>query len=58
MLEGLRTGWGAIAGTPEVVIEQIRDYEQAGVEELMLEWFPADDIEGAQAFATDVLSRL
>jgi F420-dependent oxidoreductase-like protein len=58
VLEGLRTGWGAIAGTPEVVIEQIRDYEQAGVEELMLEWFPADDIEGAQAFATDVLSQL
>jgi alkanesulfonate monooxygenase SsuD/methylene tetrahydromethanopterin reductase-like flavin-dependent oxidoreductase (luciferase family) len=58
VLEGLRTGWSAIAGTPEVVIEQIRAYEQAGVEELMLEWFPADDVEGAQAFATDVLSRL
>ena len=57
-LETLRTEWGAIAGSPEVAIEQIRAYEQAGVEELMLEWFPADDVEGAKAFATDVLSRL
>jgi len=57
-LETLRTEWGAIAGSPEIAIEQIRAYEQAGVEELMLEWFPADDVEGAEAFATDVLSRL
>jgi alkanesulfonate monooxygenase SsuD/methylene tetrahydromethanopterin reductase-like flavin-dependent oxidoreductase (luciferase family) len=57
-LETLRTEWGAIAGPPEVVIEQIQAYEQAGVEELMLEWFPADDVEGAEAFATNVLSRL
>jgi F420-dependent oxidoreductase-like protein len=57
-LETLRTGWGAIAGSPEVVIEQIRAYEQAGVEELMLEWLDANDVEGAEAFAKDVLSRL
>ena len=57
-LETLRTGWSAIAGPPEVVIEQIRAYEQAGVEELMLEWFDPDDIESAEAFATDVLSSL
>src|SRR5918995_6039223 len=57
-LEALRTGWGAIAGSPEVAIEQIRSYEQAGVEELMLEWFDLDDIESAEAFATDVLLRL
>ena len=58
ILEILRTEWGAIAGSPEIAIEQIRAYEQAGVEELMLEWFPADDVEGAEAFATTVLSRL
>ena len=57
-LETLRTEWGAIAGPPEVVIEQIHAYEQAGVEELMLEWFDLDDIESAEAFATDVLLRL
>src|SRR5215210_2587430 len=49
-LETLRTEWCAIAGPPEVVIEQIRAYEQAGVEELMLEWFDPDDIESAEAF--------
>jgi F420-dependent oxidoreductase-like protein len=57
-LETLRTGWGAIAGSPEVVIEQIRAYEQAGVEELMLVCLDANDVEGAEAFAKDVLSRL
>jgi F420-dependent oxidoreductase-like protein len=57
-LETLRTEWGAIAGPPEVVIEQIHAYEQAGVEELMLEWFDLDDIESAEAFATDVLLHL
>jgi len=57
-LETLRTEWGAIAGPPEVVVEQIHAYEQAGVEELMLEWFDLDDIESAEAFATDVLLRL
>jgi alkanesulfonate monooxygenase SsuD/methylene tetrahydromethanopterin reductase-like flavin-dependent oxidoreductase (luciferase family) len=56
-LETLRTEWGAIAGPPEVVIEQIHAYEQAGVEELMLEWFELDDIESAEAFATNVLLR-
>jgi F420-dependent oxidoreductase-like protein len=57
-LETLRTEWGAIAGPPEVVIEQIHALEQAGVEELMLEWFDLEDIESAEAFATDVLLRL
>jgi alkanesulfonate monooxygenase SsuD/methylene tetrahydromethanopterin reductase-like flavin-dependent oxidoreductase (luciferase family) len=57
-LETLRSEWGAIAGPPEVVIEQIHAYEQAGVEELMLEWFDLDDIESAEAFATDVLLHL
>ena len=57
-LEILRTEWGAIAGSPEDVIEQIHAYEQAGVEELMLEWFELDDIESAEAFAREVLARL
>jgi alkanesulfonate monooxygenase SsuD/methylene tetrahydromethanopterin reductase-like flavin-dependent oxidoreductase (luciferase family) len=57
-LETLRTEWGAIAGPPEVVIEQIHALEQAGVEELMLEWFDLEDIESAEAFATDILLRL
>lgn len=58
VLETLRTEWGAIAGPPEVVVEQIQAYQQAGVEELMLEWFELDDIESAEIFAADVLSRL
>lgn len=58
VLKALRTEWGAIAGSAEVAIEQIRAYEQAGVEELMLQWLDADDVGGAEAFAKDVLSHL
>ena len=57
-LETLRTEWGAIAGSPDDVIGQIQAYEQAGVEELMLEWFDLEDIESAEVFARDVLSKL
>jgi alkanesulfonate monooxygenase SsuD/methylene tetrahydromethanopterin reductase-like flavin-dependent oxidoreductase (luciferase family) len=36
-LETIRTEWGAVAGSPEVVIEQIQAYARAGVEELILQ---------------------
>lgn len=48
----------AIAGTPDMVIEQIKTYAQAGAEELMLQWFDTDDIDGLRAFAGSVLPRL
>jgi F420-dependent oxidoreductase-like protein len=44
-----------IVGTPEMVIEQIKQYAEAGVEELMLQWFFLDDIEGLRDFAETVL---
>jgi F420-dependent oxidoreductase-like protein len=58
VLETLRTEWGAVAGSPEVVVEQIRAYGRAGAEELMLQWFDVDDVDGAEAFARYVLPRL
>ena len=47
-----------IVGTPDMVLEQIQTYARAGVEELMLQWFDLDDIDGLRAFARSVLPRL
>ena len=47
-----------IVGTPDKVLQQIQTYANAGVEELMLQWFDLDDIDGLRAFARSVLPRL
>ncbi len=46
-----------VAGTPEMIAEQIARDAAAGVEELMLQWFDLDDLEGLRAFAAGVLPR-
>lgn len=45
----------SIVGTPDMIVEQIRAYGRSGVEELMLQWFDFDDLDGLQAFARSVL---
>lgn len=47
-----------IVGTPDMCIEQIKTFEAAGVQELMLQWFDLDDIDGLRAFAESVLPAL
>jgi alkanesulfonate monooxygenase SsuD/methylene tetrahydromethanopterin reductase-like flavin-dependent oxidoreductase (luciferase family) len=47
-----------IVGTADMILEQIKAYAAAGVEELMLQWFDLDDIDGLRAFAKSVLPRL
>ena len=47
-----------IVGSADEVVAQIRTYAEAGVEELMLQWFELDDIDGLRAFAAQVLPRL
>ena len=47
-----------IVGTPDMILEQIKAYAAAGVEELMLQWFDLDDIDGLRAFAKSVLLHL
>ena len=49
---------GTIVGTPDMIIEQINAYSKVGVDELILQWFDLDDIDGLRAFATSVLPRL
>jgi alkanesulfonate monooxygenase SsuD/methylene tetrahydromethanopterin reductase-like flavin-dependent oxidoreductase (luciferase family) len=47
-----------LIGTPDMLVEQIGAYAAAGAEELMLQWFEMDDIDGLRDFATSVLPRL
>ncbi len=42
----------------DVLIQTIKAYEEAGVEELMLQWFDTDNIDGLRAFAENVLHKL
>jgi alkanesulfonate monooxygenase SsuD/methylene tetrahydromethanopterin reductase-like flavin-dependent oxidoreductase (luciferase family) len=50
-----REARGAVAGTPDAVIEQISAYEAAGADEIMLQWLAMDDIEGLRSLASTVL---
>jgi F420-dependent oxidoreductase-like protein len=47
-----------LIGTPDQLVGQIQAYVAAGAEELMLQWFEMDDIEGLRAFAASVLPPL
>jgi F420-dependent oxidoreductase-like protein len=49
---------GTIIGTPDMIVEQINAYGRVGADELVLQWFDLDDIDGLRAFATSVLPRL
>ncbi len=58
VIEAMRAEGWALVGTPSMIIEQIKSYAGAGVEELMLQWFEMDDIDGLRAFAKSVLPNL
>ena len=58
VIETLHTALNAIVGTPDMVISQIKAYANIGLDELILQWFDLDDIEGLQAFAISVLPQL
>jgi F420-dependent oxidoreductase-like protein len=49
---------GTIVGTPDMIVEQINAYSKVGADELVLQWFDLDDMDGLRAFATSVLPRL
>jgi F420-dependent oxidoreductase-like protein len=57
VVAALHTAGTAIVGTPEAVLRRIRDYEAAGVQELMLQWLDLDDLDGLQALADTVLPQ-
>jgi alkanesulfonate monooxygenase SsuD/methylene tetrahydromethanopterin reductase-like flavin-dependent oxidoreductase (luciferase family) len=47
-----------IDGTPEAIIDQLRNYAAAGLDELMIDWFDCDDIEGLEVLAREVLPHV
>jgi F420-dependent oxidoreductase-like protein len=50
--------WNRLVGTPEMLVEQIQAYAEAGVEELILVWFDQDNIEALRGFAESILPRV
>lgn len=56
IVESLRS-WPALVGTPEEVIAQIRAFEAVGIREIAMQWTAADDIEGLEMLATEVLPQ-
>ena len=58
VIEMLSARGRTLVGTPDMLVKQIHTYANAGVEELMLQWFDQDDIKGLQAFAASVLPQV
>jgi len=56
--EALHAAGNAVAGTPDMIVQQIRAYADVGVEELVLQWFDLDDVDGLRAFARSVLPHV
>ncbi len=48
----------ALVGNMEQIRAQIQAYANAGVEELMLQWFDLDDLDGLRAFAEGVVQHV
>jgi alkanesulfonate monooxygenase SsuD/methylene tetrahydromethanopterin reductase-like flavin-dependent oxidoreductase (luciferase family) len=57
LLDALR-GRGAIMGSPDEVVEGIRVYGRLGIEEIMVQWFAKDDLEGLRRIADQVMPRV
>jgi len=57
LLDLVRHEDSSIAGLADEVIPQIRAYAEAGVEELMLQIFDSDDLDGLSTFAEQVISK-
>jgi len=57
LLDTLRAR-GAIMGTPADVVERIRAYERLGIEEIMVQWFACDALDGLQEIADEVMPKL
>jgi F420-dependent oxidoreductase-like protein len=59
LLDELRAMFGAmIVGTPDEVVSAIRAYADVGVEELIIQWFGMEDLEGLQLLAEQVLPHV
>lgn len=55
ILSLLHSANNAVCGTPEQVIPQIQSFAEAGVQELMMQIFDSDDLDGLNLFARTVM---
>jgi len=51
-------GRGALVGTPEEIVAQLRRLSAAGVQQVMLQWLDLDDLSGLRALAETVLPHV
>ena len=58
VIEAIHAQGRALAGTPEHIVRQIEAYADAGVEEVMVQWFDTDNIKSLRNFAESVLHRM
>jgi len=47
-----------IDGSPAAIVDYIRAYESAGLDELMIDWFDLDDAEGLRVLAEEILPHV
>ncbi len=47
-----------IIGTPEKVLEKLQAYSDAGIEEVIFQWFDVDDFEGIHKYAEYILPHV
>ncbi len=58
LLAYLRNERNLFAGDADALVERIGAYAAAGAEEIMLQWYDMDDMDGLRAFAEQVLPRV
>lgn len=49
---------GRVVGTPTMMVDQLSQLAEAGVQRVMLQWIDLDDLEGLEAIAKHVLPQL
>jgi alkanesulfonate monooxygenase SsuD/methylene tetrahydromethanopterin reductase-like flavin-dependent oxidoreductase (luciferase family) len=49
---------GMVVGTPEMWIEQLTAYAEAGADRIMLQWLDQEDIDGLELVAREILPAL
>ena len=55
LAEALRQTINMFVGTPEELVTRIAEFTAASADEVMLQWFGLDDIEGLEVLAEHVL---
>lgn len=48
----------AIIGSPEVIIQQMRNYAAAGAQEAVVQWWGIDDLRGLRMFAEQIMPHV